>query len=241
MDSNAAAQDAADSRALTLLPPPRLLLPPPIGADAKTVRAWFDGAVATAEPAMDGTLGRRARRRRGLPPHGEGGQTPAAPTAPRCAPGATGAPGTTSLPCPPAGQDVAAFLAGERRRGTRRPTPSNCAAPRSATCTAPPAARCRPTMPASRRPSPASAATPPPRGDRRRKKVAATADHSAPAAGRHSRRSARPARPGHAAGGLRRRAAALGAGRHPRRASGEDRPRHAADHCRRPRARRPTP
>ena len=44
-------------------------------------------------------------------------RTRGAPTAPRCAPGAPGATATTSLPCPPSGADVAAFLAGERGRG----------------------------------------------------------------------------------------------------------------------------
>jgi hypothetical protein len=60
--------------ALTVIPPPsgrssigdadgtlpafaRLLPPAPVGADARAVRAWFDDAVETAEPEMDGTLG----------------------------------------------------------------------------------------------------------------------------------------------------------------------------------------
>ena len=57
MDGNLAADDGAESRALTLLPPARLLPPAPVGADAKSVRAWFDDAVETALPEMDGTLG----------------------------------------------------------------------------------------------------------------------------------------------------------------------------------------
>jgi hypothetical protein len=57
MDGNLAADDEAESGALALLPPARRLPPAPIGADARAVRAWFDDAVETAEPEMDGTLG----------------------------------------------------------------------------------------------------------------------------------------------------------------------------------------
>jgi hypothetical protein len=51
------ANERAESPALTLLPPARLLPPAPVGADARSVRAWFEDAVETAEPEMDGTLG----------------------------------------------------------------------------------------------------------------------------------------------------------------------------------------
>jgi hypothetical protein len=57
MESDAQAKDGAESRALTLPPPARLLPPAPIGADARAVRAWFDDAVETTEPQMDGSLG----------------------------------------------------------------------------------------------------------------------------------------------------------------------------------------
>ncbi len=57
MEGISEAGNDAESGALTLLPPARLLPPAPIGADAKSVRASFDDAVETAEPEMDGTLG----------------------------------------------------------------------------------------------------------------------------------------------------------------------------------------
>jgi len=56
-DGHAGTPGEAASGALTVIPPARLLPPVPIGADAKSVRAWFDDAVETAEPEMDGTLG----------------------------------------------------------------------------------------------------------------------------------------------------------------------------------------
>jgi site-specific recombinase XerC len=116
VNGNLEARDEADSRALTLLPPPRLLLPPPIGADAKTVRAWFDGAVETAEPAMDGTLGAEREAAQAYQRMAKAANTrDAYRSAVRawcdwCA--------KRDLPPLPArGPDVATFLAAERRHG----------------------------------------------------------------------------------------------------------------------------
>jgi integrase len=116
MDGTAAADDETDSRALTLSPPPRLLPPPPVGADAPSVRAWFDDAVATAAPAMDGTLGAEREAAQAYQRMAKAANTRNAYRAAVrawcdwCS--------RRDLPALPArGPDVAAFLAAERRRG----------------------------------------------------------------------------------------------------------------------------
>ena len=116
MDGSAEAQNEAESGALTLLPPARLLPPAPIGADASAVRAWFDDAVETAAPEMDGTLGAERAAAQAFQRMAKSANTRSAyRSAVRawcdwCA--------RRGLPALPAcGPDVAAFLAAERRRG----------------------------------------------------------------------------------------------------------------------------
>jgi site-specific recombinase XerC len=116
MDGDAQAKDGAESRALTLLSPARLLPPAPIGADAGAVRAWFDDAVETAEPEMDGTLGAERAAAQAYQRMAKAANTRAAyRSAVRawcdwCAK-------HELPPLPACGPDVAAFLAAERRRG----------------------------------------------------------------------------------------------------------------------------
>ena len=84
-------------------------------------------------------------------------------------------------PLPACGQDVAAFLAGERGRKLS-PERSNCVGRRSATCTAHPAARCQPTTCAVPRHWPVSAGKLPVKA-RSPQKGGRDSDHPAPAAG----------------------------------------------------------
>jgi site-specific recombinase XerC len=87
----------------------------PIGADAKAVRAWFDDAVEIAEPEMDGTLGAERAAAGAYQRMAKAANTRAAyRSAVRawcdwCA-------RRNLPPLPACGQDVAAFLAAERRR-----------------------------------------------------------------------------------------------------------------------------
>jgi site-specific recombinase XerD len=116
MESDAQAKDGAESRALTLLSPARLLPPAPIGADAGAVRAWFDDAVETAEPEMDGTLSAERAAAQAYQRMAKAKNTREAyRSAVRawcdwCA-------RRDLPPLPACGPDVAAFLAAERRRG----------------------------------------------------------------------------------------------------------------------------
>jgi site-specific recombinase XerC len=116
MDGDAQAKDGAESRALTLLSPARLLPPAPIGADAGAVRAWFDDAVETAEPEMDGTLGAEREAALAYQRMAKAKNTRAAYRAAVrawcdwCA-------RRDLPPLPACGPDVATFLAAERRRG----------------------------------------------------------------------------------------------------------------------------
>jgi site-specific recombinase XerC len=116
MDGDSEADDSAASHPLTLLPPPRLLPPAPIGADATSVRAWFDDAVEIAEPAMDGTLVAERAAAHAYQRMAKAENTRKAYRAAVrawcdwCA--------RRNLPPLPArGPDVATFLAAERRRG----------------------------------------------------------------------------------------------------------------------------
>ncbi len=118
MGGDAEAKDGAESRALTLLPPPsgHLVPPAPIGADAKSVRAWFDDAVETAEPEMDGTLSAEREAAQAYQRMAKAKNTREAyRSAVRawcdwCAK-------RDLPPLPACGPDVATFLAAERRRG----------------------------------------------------------------------------------------------------------------------------
>jgi site-specific recombinase XerC len=116
MDGGATARRETESRSLTVLPPARLLPPAPIGADAESVRAWFDDAVETAEPEMDGTL--RAEREAALAYQRmakakntrEAYRSAVRAWCDWCA-------RRDLPPLPACGPDVATFLAAERRRG----------------------------------------------------------------------------------------------------------------------------
>ena len=117
MDGSSEAQNEAQSGALTLLPPARLLLPAaPVGAAAGAVRAWFDEAVETAEPEMDGTLGAEREAAQAYQRMAKAENTRNAYRAAVrawcdwCAK-------HDLPPLPACGPDVAAFLAAERRRG----------------------------------------------------------------------------------------------------------------------------
>jgi site-specific recombinase XerC len=114
MDGIPEAGNDAEGGALTLLPPARLS-PAPLGADAKAVRAWLDDAVETAEPEMDGTLGAERAAAQAYQRMAKAKNTRAAYRsavrawcdwyARRNLP-----------PLPACGENVAAFLAAERRR-----------------------------------------------------------------------------------------------------------------------------
>jgi site-specific recombinase XerC len=131
-DGQPGAPGETASGVLTVIPPPsgrisigdadgtlpayaRLLPPAPIGADAKAVRAWFDDAVEIAEPEMDGTLGAERAAAQAYQRMAKAKNTRAAyRSAVRawcdwCAK-------RDLPPLPACGQDVAAFLAAERRR-----------------------------------------------------------------------------------------------------------------------------
>jgi len=114
-DGQAGTPRATATGALTVIPPARLLPPAPIGADAKSVRAWFDDAVETAEPEMDGTLGAERAAAQAYQRMAKAKNTREAyRSAVRawcdwCAK-------RDLPPLPACGEDVAAFLAAERRR-----------------------------------------------------------------------------------------------------------------------------
>ncbi len=136
MDGGSEADEEAESGALTLLPPPsrrtsignadgtlpafaRPLLPAPsapVGASAGAVRAWFDEAVETAAPDMDGTLGAEREAAQAYQRMAKAENTRAAYRAAVhawcdwCA-------RRNLPPLPACGADVATFLAAERRRG----------------------------------------------------------------------------------------------------------------------------
>jgi hypothetical protein len=129
VDGISEAPNEAESRALTVIPPARLLPPPPIGADAKLVRAWFDDAVETTEPEMDGTLGaeraaaeayqRMAKAKNTREAYRSAVRAWCDWCAKRALP-----------PLPACGPDVATFLAAERRRGMTPNTIDLLSAPR---------------------------------------------------------------------------------------------------------------
>lgn len=110
-------REEAETDALTVLPPARRLFPAaPVGAAAKAVRAWFDDAVETAEPEMDGTLGAERAAAQAFQRMAKAENTRKAyRSAVRawcdwCAK-------RNLRPLPACGPDVATFLAAERRRG----------------------------------------------------------------------------------------------------------------------------
>ncbi len=98
-----------------LLPPSRALVPAPVGATPDSVRAWFDSAVETSEPVLDGTL---ASERDASDSYRRMAKADNTRRAYRAAVRAWCAwcARHELPPLPASGQDVAAFLAGERGR-----------------------------------------------------------------------------------------------------------------------------
>lgn len=107
-------RDPEVSRA-AVLPPARALLAAPIGATPDSVRAWFDAAVETSEPLLDGTL---AGERDAADTYRRMAKADNTRRAYRAAVRAwcTWCARHDLPPLPASGQDVAAFLAGERGR-----------------------------------------------------------------------------------------------------------------------------
>ena len=98
-----------------LLPPARALLAAPVGAAPDHVRAWFDGAVEASEPVLDGTL---ASERDAADTYRRMAKAENTRRAYRAAVRAwcSWCALHGLAPLPASGQDVAAFLAGERGR-----------------------------------------------------------------------------------------------------------------------------
>ena len=109
-----ASSDRQDSQP-DLLPPARPLVPAPVGATPDSVCAWFDSAVETSEPVLDGTL---ASERDASDSYRRMAKSENTRRAYRAAVRAWCAwcARHDLPPLPASGQDVAAFLAGERGR-----------------------------------------------------------------------------------------------------------------------------
>ena len=116
MDGSVDAADAPSEDLVELLPPSRALVAAPIGAAPDYVRAWFDSAVEAGEPVLDGTL---ASERAAAGTYARLAKADNTRRAYRAGVRAWCAwcarHGLTPLPA--SGDDVAAFLAGERGRG----------------------------------------------------------------------------------------------------------------------------
>ena len=115
MDSQSEPQDGREDDAAKLLVPSQALVRAPVGGDGTAVSAWFDAAVAAAEPLLDGTLDAEreaadAYRRMATADNTRRAYRAAVRV--WCAWCAR----HDLRPLPAAGADVAAFLAGERGR-----------------------------------------------------------------------------------------------------------------------------
>ena len=115
MDSQIDASDDKQDGVPELLPPSRALVPAPVGAAPEHVRAWFDDAVEASEPVVDGTL---ASERDAADTYRRMAKADNTRRAYRAAVRAwcTWCARHDLPPLPASGQDVAAFLAGERGR-----------------------------------------------------------------------------------------------------------------------------
>ena len=115
MDSQIDASDDPQDAVPELLPPSRALVPAPVGAAPEHVRAWFDNAVEASEPVVDGTL---ASERDAADTYRRMAKADNTRRAYRAAVRAwcTWCARHDLPPLPASGQDVAAFLAGERGR-----------------------------------------------------------------------------------------------------------------------------
>ena len=115
MDSQIDASDDKQGGLAELLPPSRALVPAPVGAAPEHVRAWFDNAVEASEPVVDGTL---ASERDAAETYRRMAKADNTRRAYRSAVRAWCAwcAQHDLPPLPACGQDVAAFLAGDRGR-----------------------------------------------------------------------------------------------------------------------------
>jgi integrase len=115
LDSQIDASGDPESGVAELLPPSRALVPAPVGAAPEHVRAWFDNAVEASEPVIDGTL---ASERDAADTYRRMAKAENTRRAYRAAVRAWCAwcARHDLPPLPASGQDVAAFLAGERGR-----------------------------------------------------------------------------------------------------------------------------
>ncbi len=115
MDSQIDASGDPEDGVSEILPPSRALVPAPVGAAPEHVRAWFDSAVEASEPVVDGTL---ASERDAAETYRRMAKADNTRRAYRAAVRAwCGWCAQHDLPpLPASGQDVAAFLAGERGR-----------------------------------------------------------------------------------------------------------------------------
>jgi integrase len=106
---------SASGRALTVIQPRAEKMPAPVGAAPDHVRAWFDSAVEASEPVIDGTL---ASEREAAETYRRMAKADNTRRAYRAAVRAWCAwcAQHDLPPLPASGQDVAAFLAGERGR-----------------------------------------------------------------------------------------------------------------------------
>ncbi len=115
MDNPIGASNDREDAWVDLLPLSRVLVPAPLGAAPDNVRAWFDSAVETSEPVLDGTL---ASERDAADSYRRMAKADNTRRAYRAAVRAWCAWCVRHdlAPLPASGQDVAAFLAGERGR-----------------------------------------------------------------------------------------------------------------------------
>ncbi len=115
MDSQIDASSDPEGGVSELLPPSRALVPAPVGAAPEHVRAWFDHAVEASEPVVDGSL---ASERDAADTYRRMAKADNTRRAYRAAVRAWCAwcARHDLPPLPASGQDVAAFLAGERGR-----------------------------------------------------------------------------------------------------------------------------
>ena len=223
MDSQFNATSDARDQSVDLLPPSRAVVPAPVDATPDSVRAWFDSAVETSEPVLDGTL---ASERAAADSYRRMAKSDNTRRAYRAAVRAWCARHDLP-PLPASGQDVAAFLAGERGH---KLSPETIKLRRAAIRYLHRAAGCpeptddvyvSETLAGIRREAAKKRPSAPQDGGR-------DGDHPAPAAGADPARLAPSAGPGSAAGRIRGRTAALGTGSDLLRATGENRSRRPA-------------
>ncbi len=115
MDSQIDAANEPEDDPAEFLPPARARVPAPVGANPDSIRAWFDHAVQASEPILDGTLASErdaADTYRRLAKAENTRRAYRAAVRAWCAWCAR----HNLPPLPACGQDVAAFLAGERGR-----------------------------------------------------------------------------------------------------------------------------